>query len=238
MQFGATINLVMFLSFLAFFYKKNWWKRCRCHRWVQTEIFYGIKLDEGCGEHDGMYAGKRYFTTPPLHGAFVRFENIRVYLATNTTQPRCVGRFKSAASRGITDFVGSRYTSAAPGSRSRSRDGSASPTRRQGSASGSGVRLEPLQYGMNTIASIRPTSRSPPIARDASGSAEAELRLRQQLLRAKLERAQALGEQLKIEEERCKREDALKMEKLKAANASGSGEESNSNRRPSSSFAS
>ena len=91
---------------------------------------------------------------------------------------------------------------------------------------------------MNTIASIRPTSRSPPIARDASGSAEAELRLRQQLLRAKLERAQALGEQLKIEEERCKREDALKMEKLKAANASGSGEESNSNRRPSSSFAS
>ena len=78
-----------------------------------------------------------------------------------------------------------------------------SPTRRPGSGGGAaGVRLEPLQH-----TSYAATS-SHQIARDASGSAEAELRLRQQLLRAKLERAQALGEQFKVEEELRKREEA------------------------------
>ena len=152
-----------------------------------------------------MYNGKRYFTTPPLHGAFVRFEDIRAYLAPKTTQARAVGRFKSAATRGLTDFVGSQYSTRAASSRSRSgsREASVSPTRRPGSGGGAaGVRLEPLQH-----TSYAATS-SHQIARDASGSAEAELRLRQQLLRAKLERAQALGEQFKVEEELRKREEA------------------------------
>eukprot|EP00252_Welwitschia_mirabilis_P007790 TRINITY_DN19489_c0_g1_i1.p1 TRINITY_DN19489_c0_g1~~TRINITY_DN19489_c0_g1_i1.p1 ORF type:complete len:243 (-),score=57.35 TRINITY_DN19489_c0_g1_i1:92-820(-) len=38
----------------------------------------GVKYDEPVGKHDGMVKGKRYFSCPPLHGAMLRPDKIKV----------------------------------------------------------------------------------------------------------------------------------------------------------------
>lgn len=41
-------------------------------------FWIGIKYDEPLGKHDGTVKGKRYFDCPPLHGAMVRPDKVKV----------------------------------------------------------------------------------------------------------------------------------------------------------------
>ncbi|KAF3677843.1 Tubulin-folding cofactor B [Capsicum annuum] len=41
-------------------------------------FWVGIKFDEPAGKHDGMVKGKRYFECPPLHGAMVRPDKVKI----------------------------------------------------------------------------------------------------------------------------------------------------------------
>ncbi|KAI5681286.1 hypothetical protein M9H77_02513 [Catharanthus roseus] len=41
-------------------------------------FWVGIQYDEPLGKHDGMVKGKRYFDCPPLHGAMVRPDKVKV----------------------------------------------------------------------------------------------------------------------------------------------------------------
>ncbi|XP_004298196.1 PREDICTED: tubulin-specific chaperone B-like [Fragaria vesca subsp. vesca] len=41
-------------------------------------FWVGVQYDEPLGKHDGMVKGTRYFNCPPLHGAVVRPDKIKV----------------------------------------------------------------------------------------------------------------------------------------------------------------
>ncbi|KAH0702801.1 hypothetical protein KY290_020199 [Solanum tuberosum] len=41
-------------------------------------FWVGVQFDEPVGKHDGMVKGKRYFDCPPLHGAIVRPDKVKI----------------------------------------------------------------------------------------------------------------------------------------------------------------
>ncbi|XP_009790481.1 tubulin-folding cofactor B-like [Nicotiana tabacum] len=41
-------------------------------------FWVGVQFDEPAGKHDGMVKGKRYFDCPPLHGAMVRPDKVKI----------------------------------------------------------------------------------------------------------------------------------------------------------------
>ncbi|KAF3772444.1 Tubulin-folding cofactor B, partial [Nymphaea thermarum] len=41
-------------------------------------FWIGVQYDEPLGKHDGIVKGKRYFDCPPLHGAMVRPDKVKV----------------------------------------------------------------------------------------------------------------------------------------------------------------
>lgn len=41
-------------------------------------FWVGVQFDEPVGKHDGMVKGKRYFDCPPLHGAMVRPDKVKI----------------------------------------------------------------------------------------------------------------------------------------------------------------
>ncbi|VFQ98185.1 unnamed protein product [Cuscuta campestris] len=45
---------------------------------LASGFWVGVQFDEPVGKHDGMVKGKRYFDCPPLHGAMVRPDKVKV----------------------------------------------------------------------------------------------------------------------------------------------------------------
>ncbi|OVA04872.1 CAP Gly-rich domain [Macleaya cordata] len=45
---------------------------------IAPGFWIGVQYDEPLGKHDGMVRGKRYFSCPPLHGAMVRPDKVKV----------------------------------------------------------------------------------------------------------------------------------------------------------------
>ncbi|XP_057983099.1 tubulin-folding cofactor B [Malania oleifera] len=45
---------------------------------VAPGFWVGVQYDEPLGKHDGMVKGTRYFNCPPLHGALIRPEKVKV----------------------------------------------------------------------------------------------------------------------------------------------------------------
>lgn len=48
-------------------------------KYVQSDTYCGIQLDEPAGESDGMFRGKRYFRCPMYHGIMVKVSRIVQY---------------------------------------------------------------------------------------------------------------------------------------------------------------
>ncbi|KAL5720021.1 hypothetical protein ACHQM5_012733 [Ranunculus cassubicifolius] len=45
---------------------------------IGSGFWVGVQYDEPLGKHDGLVRGKRYFECPPLHGAMIRPDKIKV----------------------------------------------------------------------------------------------------------------------------------------------------------------